>query len=155
MIAKLRGVAPSNEVEVEKKPRAATTRSGRAERRKKHAFASLPRSAEQTLLLADYLRARQGFATDAELATVLGIHPSQISRWKSGEFPSTENAALLRQLAVVTEELVQFLDPEVVADWLTTPQFELANRTPMQALRESRLADVLLAANATEYGAYI
>jgi hypothetical protein len=44
--------------------------------------------------------------------------------------------------------------PSAVQDWLTAPKLPLANRTPLEALREGRLADVLHAANAAEHDAY-
>jgi hypothetical protein len=55
----------------------------------------------------------------------------------------------------VVEELLRFLDAEIVADWLTAPQYELGEQAPIEALRQGRLADVLQAVNASEHGAYV
>lgn len=112
-------------------------------------------SPDQHIVVGDYHRARRGFASDSEMAELLGVHRTRIAAWKNGQAPDTENAKLLSAVAVAVGELLRFLDPEVVPDWLTTEQFDLQDRTPMEALREGHLADVLQAANATEHGAYL
>lgn len=114
------------------------------------------KTAEQVYAMADYLRARRGFSTDQEMAEVLGVHRTRLIAWKQGaDVPNARNAQLLSHLAVVVRELEEFLDPDVIPDWLLTEQYTLGNRTPVDALREGHLADVLQVANATEHGAYI
>jgi transcriptional regulator with XRE-family HTH domain len=113
------------------------------------------RSPEQQIVVGDYHRARRGFSTDTEMAEALGVHRTRIAAWKNGQLPDPENAHLLAALATTVDELLRFLDPEVIVDWLTTPQFELQDQPPIEALRQGRLADVLQTANATEQGAYI
>jgi hypothetical protein len=110
---------------------------------------------EQHIVVGDYHRARRGFASDTEMAGVIGVHRTRIAAWKTGQLPDPENAQLLAAVATTVDDLLRFLDPEVVPDWLTAPQFELGNAAPMEALRTGRLAEVLLAANATEHGAYV
>ena len=110
---------------------------------------------EKLATIADYQRARRGFATDASLAEVLGVHRTRLAAWKRGiETPTPENARLLSHVAVTVTELGEFLDPEVIHDWLLTEQITLGGRTPAESLREGRLAEVLYAANASEHGAY-
>jgi DNA-binding transcriptional regulator YiaG len=114
------------------------------------------KSAEQVYAMADYLRARRGFSTDQQMAEVLGVHRSRLIAWKQGtELPNAANSQLLSHLAVVVQELEEFLDPDVIPDWLLTEQYTLAGRTPVDALRAGQLAEVLQTANATEHGAYI
>jgi small subunit ribosomal protein S14 len=118
--------------------------------------ASPMRSPEQLAGMADYHRARRGFANDTELAEVLGVHRTRLAEWKRGTVaPNTENARVLSHLSVVVRELEEFLDPEVISDWLSTEQITLGGHTPAEALRKGRLAEVLFAANATEHGAYV
>jgi DNA-binding transcriptional regulator YiaG len=113
------------------------------------------RTPAQVVAMADYLRARRAFASDQEMAEALNVHRTRLAAWKQGaEVPNPENAHLLAHLAVVVMELAEFLDTDVIGDWLLTEQGALGDRTPIQALREGRLADVLQAANATEHGAY-
>lgn len=114
------------------------------------------KSAGQVVAMADYLRARRGFATDYQMAEILGVHRSRLIAWKQGmEVPNPANAQLLSHLAVVVQELEEFLDPDVIPDWLLTEQYTLGSRTPVDALRNGHLAEVLHLANATEHGAYI
>jgi DNA-binding transcriptional regulator YiaG len=109
----------------------------------------------QLCAMADYLRARQAFSSDQEMAEALNVHRTRLVAWKQGlEVPNPENAQLLSHLAVVISELSEFLDPDVAGDWLLSEQQALGGQTPLQALRAGRLADVLQSANATEHGAY-
>lgn len=114
------------------------------------------RTAEQVIAMADYLRARRGFSSDQEMAKLLGVHRSRLIAWKQGaDVPNPQNRQLLSYLAVVVQELAEFLDADVIPDWLMTEQHTLGGRTPVQALREGSLADVLQAVNATEHGAFV
>jgi large subunit ribosomal protein L30 len=111
---------------------------------------------ERLAAMADYHRARRGFTSDVELAEALGVHRSRLAAWKRGLVaPSHENARMLSHLAVTVAELEGFLDHDVIPDWLLSEQYTLGGRTPTEALREGRLAEVLYAANATEHGAYV
>jgi transcriptional regulator with XRE-family HTH domain len=111
---------------------------------------------EQLAAMADYHRARRGFANDAGLADALGVHRTRLAAWKRGEVaPNSENARVLSHLSVVVRELEEFLDPDVIRDWLLTEQLTLGGRTPAEALRDGRLAEVLYTANATEHGAFV
>lgn len=109
----------------------------------------------EQIVIGDYLRARQGFVSDVEMAEVLGVHRTRLAAWKVGQLPDAVNTQLLAAVAVTVHALVQFLDPEVVADWLTTEAEELGGVAPVEALRQGHLADVLQLANATEHGAYL
>ena len=105
--------------------------------------------------MADYLRARRGFASDGELATCWAC-TGRSSRMEAGARGAQRgNARALSHLAVVVGTLGEFLDPDVIADWLLTEQHTLSGRTPAEALRDGGLAEVLYAANATEHGAYV
>lgn len=114
------------------------------------------RSPGQVVAMADYLRARRGFSSDQEMAELLQVHRTRLAAWKQGaEVPNAQNAQLLSYLAVVVNELEEFLDPDVIPDWLVTEQYALGGETPVDALREGHLAEVLQAANATEHGSYV
>lgn len=106
--------------------------------------------------MADFLRARRGFSTDQEMAEILGVGLDQLIAWKQGiVVPDQANSQLLSHLAIVVQELEEFLDPDVIPDWLLTEQYTLSGRTAVDALRGGHLAEVLQTANATEHGAYI
>lgn len=114
------------------------------------------KSPGQVVAMADYLRARRGFSSDQEMAEILQVHRTRLAAWKQGaEVPNAQNAQLLSHLAVVVNELEEFLDPDVIPDWLVTEQYALGGETPVHALRAGHLAEVLQAANATEHGSYV
>lgn len=114
------------------------------------------KSPSHIVAMADYLRARRGFSSDQEMAEILQVHRTRLAAWKQGtEVPNTQNAQLLSYLAVVVNELEEFLDSDVIPDWLVTEQFSLGGETPVRALREGQLAEVLHAANATEHGSFV
>ena len=99
-----------------------------------------------------YTKAREGFPNDAALAAAFPVHRSRIASWKQGDLPDEANARLLRDLAVVVDELEEVYDREVIPDWL------FANRvdgpSPMELLRQGNLAEVLHLINAASTGAY-
>jgi hypothetical protein len=106
-------------------------------------------------LLSAYFRARSAFESDTALARALDVDRTRLSAWKKADAePRREHLRTLADLATVSDALRRFLHPAVLRDWLETEQPELDGRTPIEALREGRLADVLQSANATEHGAY-
>lgn len=110
---------------------------------------------DRLVLIADYVRAREAFGSDLEMSEVLGIDRTRLISWKKGVArPRQEHVRYLSDVATVVDALRRFLHPSVVKDWMTAPQLGLDDRTPVEVLREGRIADVLQAVNATEHGAY-
>ena len=111
-------------------------------------------SASQAIRRAQYLMARKAFPTDAALADAVGVHRSQITRWKVGDPASAENAWLLRDLAFAAETLSEYFDPAASHGWLHGHSPELNGETPLEAIRGGRVADVLMALQAQVGGAF-
>ncbi len=90
------------------------------------------------------------------LADLLGVAPSQPSRWATGEtVPGLEMARLLVDLDhVIAHCSLVWAEPEVVRDWLTTPNAHLDGLTPAQWLRTDGSAEVVAALRAEAAGAY-
>lgn len=106
--------------------------------------------------MANYRWARRGFSTEEEMASVMGVLRTRLSAWSQGaDAPDPRNAKLLSDLAVLVQELAEFLDCDVIPDWLSAHQHGLGGWTPVDALRAGHLADVLQLVNATEHGAYV
>lgn len=103
---------------------------------------------------ARYASARRAFSSDAELARVLGVHRSQVARWKQGAPAEPENEERLRDLDVVVSLLTGFLDDEAIPDWLQGFNAHLAHRRPIDVLRSGRLSEVVAAIEAERRGAY-
>lgn len=110
--------------------------------------------ASRAIRRAQYLMARKAFATDAALAEAIGVHRSQVTRWRAGDPASTENAWLLRDLAFAAETLSEHFDSATSHAWLHGRSPELNGETPLDAIRGGRVADVLMALQAQVSGAY-
>ncbi|HWK29324.1 MAG TPA: antitoxin Xre/MbcA/ParS toxin-binding domain-containing protein [Solirubrobacter sp.] len=89
------------------------------------------------------------------LARMLGVSPSQPSRWKDGvETPSPEVAEKLLDLDHVVALAVQAWAPEIVMDWMTTANGFLDGARPADVLMQRGAAEVVDALKATLSGAY-
>lgn len=97
---------------------------------------------------------RSAVESDRGVASILGVSPSQISRWRGGQTPDLVNADRLAALATVVEILGRWLDPGVVEEWLLGPNAHLGDRSPAFVIRTGRLGDVLGAAEALKAGVY-
>lgn len=105
------------------------------------------------VFLAHYVRARRPFSSDAQMAEMLGLDRTRLIAWKKGtSVPRYEHLRYLADVATTVDALMRFLHPAVVADWLTAPRLDFADKTPVDLLRVGRLPDVLLSVNATEQG---
>jgi uncharacterized protein (DUF2384 family) len=90
-----------------------------------------------------------------KLAKILGVSPSQPSRWRSGqEVPSPEIAAKLLDLDHVVALAVQAWHPTVVMDWMTTGNGFLEGARPIDVLLQRGSAEAIDALKATLSGAY-
>lgn len=106
------------------------------------------------LLVQRYCTARRAFASDAEMAETLDVHRSQITRWKQGTVPDSENSEKLIGFDVVVSLLDGFLHLETIPKWLRGVNAHLGNRRPIDVLREGRLSDVIRAIEAEKSGAF-
>ncbi len=128
-------------------------RERRVARRRPGAAPPLPGDPGRLVRRAQYLMARRAFPTDSALAEAMGVHRSQVARWKAGDPASPENAWLLRDLAFAVETLSQYLLPEAAYAWLHGYSPELDGETPLEAIRGGRVAEVLMALQAQMSGA--
>lgn len=97
---------------------------------------------------------RRTLESDAAVAEVLGVSPSQVSRWRRGQKPDPENADKLAGLALVVEMLERWLRPEVILDWLVGQNAHLADRSPAYALRHGQVAEAVAAVEALKSGVF-
>jgi hypothetical protein len=103
---------------------------------------------------------RSGFVVEVvggtrRAADLLGVAPSQVSRWVNGEsVPGAEQARRLIDLEHVLARLLLEWVPEVARDWLTTPNGFLDMIRPVDWIRERGAGDVLEAIQAEADGAY-
>lgn len=110
------------------------------------------RDKDHLIRMGYYMQAREGFPSDAALAAAFPVHRSRIASWKQGEAPEAGNARLLRDLAIVVDELRQIYEPDVIPDWLFAER--MGGPSPKELLRQGNLVDVLHLINAASTGAY-
>ncbi len=130
--------------------RKGTSGAARQERRGRRTS----RGKRPSLIQASYLSARRGFPSDAALAEAFPVSPSRVARWKQGELPDRENARFLRDLGIVVSLLDEYLEAEVIPDWLHGVNAHLGDRRPLEAIREGRLSEVVRAIEAEKGGAF-
>lgn len=89
------------------------------------------------------------------VADLLGVSPSQPSRWRTGaEGLAARNQRAVLDLDYVVTRLHQLWVPDVAATWLQSPNAHLGGATPVDVLRQRGAADVVRAIDAEAEGAY-
>ena len=91
-----------------------------------------------------------------QVADLLGVSRSQPSRWRSGkEGLALENRRAVLDLDYVVARLHELWVPEVAKVWLASSNPRLGGGTPIEALRQRGVADVIDAIDAEYQGAYL
>ena len=90
----------------------------------------------------------------SEVARVLGVNRSRITRWLRNEDPDRDNQAKLDALDFVVTRLRQFLTATAARDWLMGINAHLGNRRPIDLIAHNRIAEVLSAIEQDELGSY-
>ena len=92
--------------------------------------------------------------SDRAISVILGVSPSQVSRWRKGQRPDLDNADRLAGLALVVEMLARWLDPGVVEGWLHGVHAHLGDRSPAYMIGEGLVAEVIGVIEAEKAGVY-
>jgi hypothetical protein len=120
---------------------------------------SVPRPAAQReppgpVTLRHLQACRTALGSDRAVAGILGVSPSQVSRWRVGQVPDLDNADRLAGLALVVEMLGRWLSPEAIEGWLNGHNAHLSDLKPGHLIRLGRVADVIGAIEAEKAGVY-
>lgn len=97
---------------------------------------------------------RVGVGSDRSVAEILGVSPSQVTRWRRGQRPDPLNADRLAALALVVEMLARWLPVELIEDWIRGPNEHLHGRTPAYLVERGQIADVVGAVEAMKAGVF-
>jgi len=97
---------------------------------------------------------QRDLGSQAEVARVLGVSRSRVSRWLRDEEPDAVNRRKLEGVEFVLGRLLDIYGAETAAKWLRGLNAHLGDRRPVDLLAAGRVADVLLAIEAEEAGAY-
>jgi transcriptional regulator with XRE-family HTH domain len=90
----------------------------------------------------------------SEVARVLGVDRSRITRWLRDEGPDPQNQASLAALDFVVTRLRQFLSTSTAREWLLGFNAHLGNQRPIDLIANNRISEVLAAIEQTELGSY-
>jgi transcriptional regulator with XRE-family HTH domain len=93
--------------------------------------------------------------SEVELASALGVTPSQIQYWRRGDVaPDQEACQRLDQLLALHHHLVETIAPEEVANWLRwTPEY-LGGITPADAISGGQSDRVEALLTIIDYGIF-
>lgn len=92
--------------------------------------------------------------SQAEVARVLGVSRSSITRWLQGEEPDPANRHKLAGLEFVVGRLLDVFPPGTAAKWLTGLNAHLGDRRPIDMVTDGRLSEVMAALEAEHTGGY-
>jgi uncharacterized protein (DUF2384 family) len=107
---------------------------------------------DRTVMMLD--RLREIFETDAGVARVTGVNPSQLSRWRQGQEPSDPAWDRLVDLFAVVQKLEGFYPPRRIRSWLEGSNAHLGDRSPLYLVRHGETGQVISAIHALKAGAY-
>lgn len=89
------------------------------------------------------------------LAELLGVRPSQVTRWKQGtQLPSPESTRSIMDFAYILARAEATMHSKVVPIWLDSPNQFLRGATPRECIKLGRVAEVIGAIDAEDEGAY-
>jgi hypothetical protein len=90
----------------------------------------------------------------SEVARILRVDRSRVTRWLADETPDPQNQAKLDALEFVISRLLQHFRPESARKWLLGFNAHLGNRRPIDLIAQNRVAEVVAAIEQDELGAY-
>ena len=106
------------------------------------------------LTAAKLRRLIETFGGQSEVARLLRVDRSRVSRWLRGDEPDPKNMARLEALEYVLSRLLHTMHPSTARKWLRGFNAHLGNRQPLFLLERGRVADVLAALEQDELGSY-
>ena len=107
-----------------------------------------------TLTQIKLLHVVEAFGGQSEVARLLHVDRSRVSRWMAGDEPDPRNKARLEALEFVLSRLLQTMHLSTAKKWLRGFNAHLGNRQPIFLLARGRVADVLAALEQDELGSY-
>ena len=107
-----------------------------------------------TLTEAKLRRLIDTLGGQSEVARLLHVDRSRVSRWLRGEEPDPKNMARLEALEYVLSRLLRTMHPSTARKWLRGFNAHLGDRRPLYLLEHGRVAEVLAALEQDELGSY-
>lgn len=108
---------------------------------------------QQQAALAEFKFLQSVFGNKSAVAELMGLNRSTVGRWHRHQ-PDHENATKVTALRLVYLKLQELYGAETAEKWLLGINAFLRNQRPIDALKQGRYADVLLAIEQEEAGGY-
>ena len=96
----------------------------------------------------------EDMGSQAQVAQALDVDRSRVSRWLDDEEPDRENLLKLEAVEFALSRLQLTFQRSTALKWLYGFNAHLGGARPIDLLNRGRVADVLLAIEADETGAY-
>lgn len=90
----------------------------------------------------------------SEVARILRVNRSRVTRWLKGEEPDAANLARLQALEFVITRLLQVFPPAAARKWLTGVNAHLGHRRPIDLIGNNRVAEVIAAIEQADLDSY-
>jgi len=97
---------------------------------------------------------RDDFRSAAQLADLLGVHRSQITRWLAGAGIDPLNAERIDLLEMVWANLLRLYEREAALAWLTGMNPHLGDRRPIDLVRMGKIEELLSAIRQERAGSF-
>ncbi len=94
------------------------------------------------------------FRSQAELAALLGVSRSQVTRWLKGAGIDPLNAEKIDLLELVLANLLRVYEPDVARAWLFGFNPHLGDRRPIDLVRAGKVEELLRAIRAARAGSF-
>lgn len=109
---------------------------------------------QDRVIQAKLRRLAEAVGGQSEVARILRVDRSRITRWLKGEEPDAMNLAKLDALEFVVARLLQHFQPETARKWLTGINAHLGDRRPLDLIGCNRVAEVIAAIEQAELDSY-
>jgi hypothetical protein len=109
---------------------------------------------QEPLTRAKLRRVVDALGGQSEVARLLHVDRSRVSRWLAGEEPDPANKARLEALEFVLARLLQRFRESTARKWLGGINAHLGNRRPLDLVARNRIAEVLAAIEQADLDSY-
>jgi uncharacterized protein (DUF2384 family) len=90
----------------------------------------------------------------SEIARLLDVDRSRVSRWLTSAGPDPQNQTRLDALEFVVSRLLQVFEPDTARRWLTSANAHVGHRRPVDLIVANRVAEVIAAIEQADTGAF-
>lgn len=107
-----------------------------------------------TLMRLKITRLAKDLGGQSEIARLLDVDRSRVSRWLTSGGPDPANQTKLDALDFVMSRLRQVFGAETARKWITSVNAHLGNRRPVDLIVANRIAEVIAAIEQADTGAF-